>query len=595
MIYINRHSVLFSSSFYTLPSYVSHLFCFLFLLLAFTTSSTASAVSFPKEKRNQAIPTQIIDDNPVILESFLIGHFLDRSEKMSFEEIQQQHFELSSNSRTLGTQSNYSWAKINFLNTTNNPKKIYLHHPHAYHNKGVEVYEVVNGETIRERRIDLDDEHHQPLMFGGSAVFEITLEPNVQMSVFVKSITFSHQWFELNFYDEDQSKRALVSLYTDVYLLAGMLAALTIYNLLLFFFSRLKEHFYYACYLISGTFWVSFSYGMLADTLNVYGSITVPWHLTLVLMPIFLLMFMINIFDTHKKYPVEHWTLVAAMVLLIINFIYGLFDILTALQYNSIVSTFMLVVTAFVTVSMIIRKQPFAFIFLLGHGFFVAFSIVAVLFYKGISEFSYFNSRGLGIGILLEALTLSLIIGHRIRSVEKLKSTQAELIILATTDPLTNLYNRRYFGRAADKLLKQNKEGKQDLSIAMIDIDKFKSINDTYGHPLGDKAIKHVANIIRANTRDQDILARYGGEEFIILMPLTNLNEAHILTERIRTEIEQSSIKFNRKTKVSFTVSAGVAQINIDNPDLSETIDHADKALYKSKENGRNQSQSYTD
>ncbi|MBU2238073.1 MAG: GGDEF domain-containing protein, partial [Gammaproteobacteria bacterium] len=388
-------------------------------------------------------------------------------------------------------------------------------------------------------------------------------------------------------------KRALLGLYTDIALLAGMLLALIIYNFLLFFSSRLREHFFYACYLVAGGFWVALSYGLLADLFNVYGSITLKWHLSLVAMPIFLLLFMINIFETKKKYPIEHWALLSILTLLICDFVYGLFDMITALNYSSTLAAIMMVVSVSVTISMLIRKHPIAPFFLLGHGLFAIFSTMAVLFYKGKAEFTYINSHGVGIGIMLEALVLSLIIAYRIRSLETMKAAQDELKLLASTDSLTQLFNRRHFNTEAEYLLQQAKQLQQPAAIAMLDIDHFKKVNDTHGHSFGDKVIIQVANTLMAECRQQDVLARYGGEEFIILMTNTSIGEAFNLVEQIRQELAKATVILNNTQSVNFTISAGIAAIDLENPILKNSINQADKALYQAKENGRNQSLVY--
>ncbi|WP_143323487.1 diguanylate cyclase [Cognaticolwellia aestuarii] len=537
-----------------------------------------------------AFPTQIIENEDVQLEQFEMGYFIDKSQTMSFESIKQQEFKLTPNALSLGTEAKTTWSKIALHNTTKSALKIYLHHPYAYHNRAVELYEVVDDQLLNHRVLNMDDKDTQQWMYRGSAVFEITLSPDKQTTLFVKGVAFSHQWFALNLYSEENSKRALLGQYTNIALAVGMILALIIYNFLLFFSSRLREHFYYACYLVAGGFWIALSYGLLADLFNVYGSITLKWHLSLVAMPIFLLLFMINIFETQKKYPIEHWALLSILTLLIVDFIYGLFDIVTALQYSSTLAAIMMAVSLCVTFSMLIRKQPIAPFFLLGHGLFVFFSALAVFFYKGKAEFSYINSHGVGIGILLEALVLSLIVAYRIRILENLKATQADLQVLASTDPLTQLFNRRHFSHAANQLLKQARIAQQPSSVAIIDIDLFKKINDTYGHASGDESIKHAANMIKGLSRHQDLVARYGGEEFIILMPNTVANDAYKLTERIRIALESATLA-NNKNHLNFTISAGVAEIDSQTFNLKEAMDSADKALYKAKNNGRNQSQ----
>ncbi|WP_426359851.1 sensor domain-containing diguanylate cyclase [Pseudocolwellia sp. HL-MZ19] len=536
------------------------------------------------------IPTQIIKDDVIKLEQFEMGYFVDSKQDMTFTEVQQQEFKLAPNALSLGTTSKTTWSKIKLNNANTSTIKVYLHHPYAYHNSKLELYEVIDGKLVRERLLDMDNRETQEWMYRGSGVFDITLKPSQHKTLFVKSVAFSHQWYALNIYNEDQSKRVLLGQYTDIALAVGMLLALIIYNFLLFFTSRLREHFYYACYLVSGGFWIALSYGLIADLFNVYGTNILKWHLSLVCMPIFLLLFMMNIFETKKKYPIEHWALLSILALLIVDLVYGLFDIITALNYASTLAAIMMFVSLSVTLSMLVRKQPIALFFLIGHGLFVIFSTCAVLFYKGKADFGYINSHGVGIGILLEALVLSLIIAYRIRMLEKLKSSQADLQLLATTDPLTQLFNRRYFSDAANLLLKQAIRTQQATSIVIIDIDLFKKINDTYGHASGDQAIKQAAEVIRGKSRAQDVLARYGGEEFIILMPSTSVHDAFKLSERIRIELENTIFKVD-KNEFSFTISAGISGVDFKQPDIQETINRADKALYKAKNNGRNQSQ----
>jgi two-component system cell cycle response regulator len=123
----------------------------------------------------------------------------------------------------------------------------------------------------------------------------------------------------------------------------------------------------------------------------------------------------------------------------------------------------------------------------------------------------------------------------------------------------------------------------------MLDIDRFKNLNDTYGHLTGDEVLKNVARTIQLNVRQVDVAARYGGEEFIVLLPDADIELAKIVAERIRQSVETSKTAFNGKDH-QVTISLGVAKYN---PEIDETeldlIERADKALYQSKQNGRNQ------
>ncbi len=556
------------------------LYTFAFLCCCLFHSSALATTS---------IPVQKIQGNDVIIEQFKMGYFTDLTEKMQLNEIQKQNFHISSNSISLGTAAKVTWAKIELENLDKKIQKIYLHHPYAYHNHKVELYEVIDNTLVRERILDMDNPATLQWMYRGSAVFDIELQN--KKTLYIKSISFSHQWFSLNLYNEDQSKRALLGQYTDIALLVGMILALIIYNFLLFISSRLKEHFYYSCYLVCGGFWIALSYGMFADFFNIFGSITLKWHLSLVAMPIFLILFMINIFETKNKYPIEHWALISIIALLTINFIYGLFDIVTALKYSSSLAAVMMAVSLSVSFSMLFRKHPIALFFLIGHGLFVIFSILAVFFYKGKAEFNYINSHGVGIGIMLEALVLSLIIAYRIRILENLKIKQADLQLLASTDPLTQLFNRRHFSLAATELLNKAKQMHSPISAIILDIDHFKRVNDTYGHVAGDKSLRCVADIIRQHCRKHDLLARYGGEEFVILMPDTSSSQAYALAEKMRQTLEHTEVSINKSLSIRLTMSIGITDVKPDNIDLDDVINQADKALYIAKNNGRNQTQ----
>lgn len=163
-----------------------------------------------------------------------------------------------------------------------------------------------------------------------------------------------------------------------------------------------------------------------------------------------------------------------------------------------------------------------------------------------------------------------------------------KLYILSITDGLTKLYVYRYFmARLSEEILRARRYGLK-LSIIMIDIDNFKSFNDTYGHQLGDQILQKVANIIRETIRGGiDIPCRYGGEELAIILPETRAEEAYITAERLRETIANTII--NHPTgEIKITCSFGVASYPQDGQDVHELVGSADKALYVSKNTGKN-------
>ncbi len=171
----------------------------------------------------------------------------------------------------------------------------------------------------------------------------------------------------------------------------------------------------------------------------------------------------------------------------------------------------------------------------------------------------------------------------------QLQELQQELKLLASTDPMTKLYNRRYFTKMSEHTLDLSKREKQDLTIIILDIDKFKNVNDTYGHKVGDDVIIALSNKLIEQQRKSDIVCRYGGEEFIILLPNTSLDGAVMVAQNIRKDIEALVINLENNSELKFTVSIGVSEVNIQNETtIEESIKRADDALYDAKESGRN-------
>ncbi|RKD31450.1 diguanylate cyclase [Thermohalobacter berrensis] len=157
---------------------------------------------------------------------------------------------------------------------------------------------------------------------------------------------------------------------------------------------------------------------------------------------------------------------------------------------------------------------------------------------------------------------------------------------ISSIDKLTGTYTRKYFDKTFNDLLNKAKKTKVPFSVIIIDIDKFKSVNDKYGHQKGDEILSKVGNIILNCTRSTDIVARYGGEEFVIISMNTNKDEAFIVAEKIRKEIEESKLLGDER---SLTVSLGIANFPEDSQYKEELIEKADKSLYYAKKLGRNQ------
>lgn len=154
----------------------------------------------------------------------------------------------------------------------------------------------------------------------------------------------------------------------------------------------------------------------------------------------------------------------------------------------------------------------------------------------------------------------------------------------AATDYLTGLPNRRSLAQAGAAAARS---GDGDFSIAVFDVDKFKAINDSHGHDVGDRALIHVANRLRAQLRPEDTIARTGGEEFVVLFQDTAHEDARAITERMRAAVEKSDFSVDG-LRVGLTISAGLAFSRTEDADYDGVLRRADDALYRAKSNGRN-------
>jgi diguanylate cyclase (GGDEF)-like protein len=189
---------------------------------------------------------------------------------------------------------------------------------------------------------------------------------------------------------------------------------------------------------------------------------------------------------------------------------------------------------------------------------------------------------GLVLMILLTTAILSATRAHR-----QAVDLTGELHELASTDSLTGLPNRRQLMTTLEREMKLAARTGRPLSLALLDVDRFKSVNDRFGHNAGDEVLRAIADELRRVTRGGDLLGRFGGEEFAVLMPETNIAEAELACERLRAAIARREMRFDDGASTRVTISTGVAPLAGDK-ESAQFIARADSALYAAKAGGRN-------
>lgn len=166
-------------------------------------------------------------------------------------------------------------------------------------------------------------------------------------------------------------------------------------------------------------------------------------------------------------------------------------------------------------------------------------------------------------------------------------SAYRKLEKLSITDSLTNLANRRYFTERYKEEFNRSKKFGLNLSFLIVDIDHFKRYNDTYGHLTGDAVLRKLSFFLKENLREIDFLGRFGGEEFSAFLPETSKEQAVMVADRLRIELEDTEFNIYDE-KIKLTVSIGIAQFPVDSDKIEILIEKADTALYKAKKQGRN-------
>ena len=171
---------------------------------------------------------------------------------------------------------------------------------------------------------------------------------------------------------------------------------------------------------------------------------------------------------------------------------------------------------------------------------------------------------------------------------KELERANNQLARLSQIDGLTGLYNRSTWEKMLEAELMRSRRTHHPCSLVMLDIDHFKNINDTYGHPAGDEAIRVLSRTIQFEKRETDVAGRYGGEEFVVTLIDTTAENAKVFAERLRKAIEKNIIEWEG-VEINYTISLGIAELNSNTESHETWIQASDQALYFSKENGRNQ------
>ena len=202
------------------------------------------------------------------------------------------------------------------------------------------------------------------------------------------------------------------------------------------------------------------------------------------------------------------------------------------------------------------------------------------------------TAGGIGLGLALLRWRTEVRDHALMRRIElqqlELEERNAELARMAAHDPLTGLLNRRQFALQFDQEIERHRRDEQPCSLLLLDLDRFKAVNDAHGHPVGDAVLRATAELVAGRLRASDVLARWGGEEFLVLLPGTDRDGAAAVAEELRATVRAADPDVGLPDPMGVTVSVGVAEVVVDREDaLADAYRRADAALYRAKGSGR--------
>jgi len=513
------------------------------------------------------------------------------------------------------------WLKIQFNNTSSNREQRLLEIDYAILDYLDVFIDSSEGRITEYRTGDRRPFDSKPID-SKNFVFPLEWKPHESSTVYIRVETETAVQVPLILWNKISyaSHVANTGFMQGIYI--GGIMVLVAYNLMLFLSLRDKVYLYYVCFIAPSPILFGYLYGIAPYYL---WRDAIAWNTSAI--PVMLAMMLLagNAF-TRELLKLKTWTSGwerTYKVLIAISFLLLIASFLLPYKMVLLIILVMIIVCCTLDLSVgfmaLLRKISLAKYYLFAWTFLLLGSVIFCLAKLDILSVSFFTLHSVQIGSILEAILLSFALADRINVERRLRMEAQEdnlkfqrqvnedlemrvtkrtselanlnkkLEELSNTDALTGVGNRRFLEDMAEKEWQRGLRSGQYYSIAMVDIDHFKKINDQYGHGTGDECLCRIANILRRATRNaSDIVARFGGEEFCVVLPETNETAAMALAERINDTIDKTPIYIG-KEEIHLTASLGVCSVVPSSEwDLKKVFDAADEALYESKNQGRN-------
>jgi len=577
-----------------------------------------------------ATPQLILKDHVSSYTDFDVEYLEETSKKaLTIEEVSASKFDcIQENKFSIGYKRKPVWFKFTIYNDSAKVTETILEMTEMFH-RTVDLY-ATSHSSIKEVKNGLDIPISEREIEKANPSFMLSLKPFETKNIYIKvASTYSIFGSILlkkpkQFLKDTQTHNNMLIFYF------GAILIIALYSLFVFLFLKEKIYLYYVGYVLSFALWVSLYKGLLFYYIDIK-----TYNLLQITVPVLFLMLILfsqAILETKINFPRIHKTLNGFIWLISFGLIAMLTDLHSGLNFMSLCTMFLMPFLLFTAIFAASKGYMIAKIYLLVLFIsFIGMSLSSMLA-LGLMPYSVLISYAPVIGSFFEIILFSLLLAYRInlfreealagqtklleqqrtensrlfhtvsektlalnnankqlsKELEEKEKLAKNLRHYASTDPLTGLMNRRSYFEACEKEMKSATRYKTKLSYLTIDIDKFKKVNDTYGHPFGDEVIRSLGELLIENSRSADYVARIGGEEFAILMPETDVDAAYHLADRLRANIAKHKIIFEKKV-IQITVSMGLSHLSEEDNDIETIVKRSDQALYVAKESGRNQ------
>lgn len=570
----------------------------------------------------------VLNDSSSSYTDFHLEYLKEKNKHpLSIAEVSTLDFDgITANKFTLGYTDKPVWFRLNIHNSTSEKKEVILEISEMFH-KTVDLYTL--SKPIKHERnglkVPVSDRDIQEV----NPSFTLSLEAQETKQFYIKlesaySIYGAIQIkSHAQYYKEIHVKNYILMFYI------GAIVIIILYNLFIHFYLREKIYLYYVGSIFTFVLWVALYKSFLLKFIDMkmYDLLQISLPTSFIMLTLFLQ----SILETKKYVPLIHKILNSFILIFLLSIVWIFISFSDALYFMhlSVIPLLSLLLLASLVVAIKGHKIALIyFIVLLMH--FTGISMVTLLSLELVPYtplLSYAPVMVSFFTIILFALLLAyrinrirrksldienkLLIQQRTENtrlfhavaektaalnkankllaqeLKEKEESEKNLTYHASTDSLTGLMNRRSYFDICKKVTKRAISHNEIFSFLTIDIDKFKAINDTHGHPFGDEVIRYLGKVLIENSRSMDSIGRIGGEEFAILMPKTDIDEAFHLADRLREKVAKYYINHNG-ISIRITVSIGISYLIETDKDLRTIIERSDRALYEAKDTGRN-------